>query len=156
MGSTVATQPQDTPHEKTSDPEQSPNPTLETGSASSSDTKKDEGKTDTVVTVDSPEDAKTKQLEKGQPTQQGHVEKMETQGVKDEVSPVAFQGCRKEEAKQSNLSAEEANSSFVSIYNVFSRIQLLICFLLMCSKYQTMSKDTSGRTYSFKSTIAPR
>jgi hypothetical protein len=87
--------------------------------ASSSDTKKDEGKTDTVVTVDSPEDAKTKQLEKGQPTQEGHVEKTEAQGVKDEVSPVAFQGCRKEEAKQSNLSAEEANSSFVSIYNVF-------------------------------------
>jgi len=107
VGSTVATQPQDTPHEKTSDPEQSPNPTL----ASSSDTKKDEGKTDTVVTVDSPEDAKTKQLEKGQPTQEGHVEKTEAQGVKDEVSPVAFQGCRKEEAKQSNLSAEEANSS---------------------------------------------
>lgn len=71
------------------------------------------------MTVDSPEDAKTKQLEKGQPTQEGHVEKTEAQGVKDEVSPVAFQGCRKEEAKQSNLSAEEANSSFVSIYNVF-------------------------------------
>ena len=156
VGFTVSTQPQDPPREKTSDPEPSPNPTLDTGSASSSDTKKDEGKTDTVVTVDFTQDEKTEQLEKCQPTQEGPFEKMETQGVKGEVSPVAFQGCEKEEAKQSNPSAEEANSSFVSIYNVFPRIELLICFLLMCSEHQTISRDTSGKSYSFKNSIAPR